>query len=165
MGGMVLAGPVVAQEDETDNSIEARLEALENQIQQQQSEYQAQRELLEKTIREQQKNLEAQQRQLTAQYELIQELQGEQAASRPAETVEPRTELAGSPDEITQSPGTKTDNRSEGQSVEQLAGHGEVEHPSGCADQQDTSCQKGQYPGGTSQKRSGHEQEILRRGH
>jgi uncharacterized coiled-coil protein SlyX len=114
---MVLAAPAVAQEAEatSDNGIEERLKALENQIQQQQSEYQAQRELLEKTIREQQKNLEAQQRQLTAQYELIKELQGEQVDSQPAETIEPRTELAGTPDEITQSASVESDNRSVGQ--------------------------------------------------
>lgn len=112
---MVLASPLMAEETEPDDAIELRLEALEKQIQQQQSEFQAQRELLEKTIQDQQKNLEAQQRQLSAQFELIKELQGEQAASKPAETVEPRTELAGAPGEEAQPPGTETDSRSEGQ--------------------------------------------------
>ncbi len=113
VAGLNLAAPLPAQESEP--GIEARLQALEEQIQKQQSEFEAQRELLERTIREQQKNLDAQQRQLSAQYELIKELQGEQAASQPAETVEPAAELADTTKEITQSPTAETDGRSVGQ--------------------------------------------------
>lgn len=75
-------GLPVAYAQDPDTGIEGRLNALEQQIQQQQSDFDAQRELLERTIQEQQKNLEAQQRQLSAQFELIKQLQNEQGTER-----------------------------------------------------------------------------------
>ena len=72
----ILVAPL--QAEESDTGFEARLEALEQRIQQQQGEFEAQRERMEQTIREQQRELDAQQRQLSAQYELIQKLQAEQ---------------------------------------------------------------------------------------
>ena len=93
LGCLILVSPVQAQDP--DAKLEDRVEALEQQIQQQQSEFEAQRELLEHTISEQQKNLEAQQRQLSAQFELIQQLQDDRLAEQAAEPIEPQAELAG----------------------------------------------------------------------
>ena len=72
---LIVTVPLKAQD--SDPGLESRVEALEQRIEEQQSEFEAQRELLERTIREQQKNLEAQQQQLSAQYELIQQLKGD----------------------------------------------------------------------------------------
>ena len=120
VAGLILAAPLQAQDSEP--GIEARLEALEQQIQQQQSEFEAQRELLERTISEQQKNLEAQQRQLSAQYELIQQLQAEQKAQQSTVATEPAPELA----DVTEPGEQKADASSDGPSEGQLAAEAEL---------------------------------------
>ena len=101
---MLLAQPALAQEN--DPELNARLDALEQELRDQRNEFEAQRELLERTIHEQQKNLEAQQRQLSAQYELIRELQTERGAAPPAPTTESRKELAATPRKQSPADGT-----------------------------------------------------------
>jgi len=75
---LALAAPLAAQEGES--ALDARLEALEERMKEQQAAFENQRKFLERTIREQQQDLQAQQRQLSAQYELIQQLQAKQKA-------------------------------------------------------------------------------------
>jgi hypothetical protein len=113
MACMFLGQPLLAQENEPE--LETRLDALEQELREQRSDFEAQRELLERTIHEQQKNLEAQQRQLSAQYELIRELQTERGGAPPAEAVEPRTELAGTPTGQLPEDSAAADEASEGQ--------------------------------------------------
>jgi hypothetical protein len=88
---LILAVPLHAQE--ADAGLEDRVEALEQQIQQQQSDFEAQRDRMERTILEQQKHLEAQQRQLSAQYELIKQLQAGQQADKPVPPEDAPAEL------------------------------------------------------------------------
>lgn len=114
------AAPLQAQDSEP--GLEERVEALEQQIQQQQSDFEAQRELLKRTIQEQQKNLDAQQRQLTAQYELIQQMQQERLPEPTIESVEPEVALADAPQ-------TESDEKSsagKGASEGQLAAEAEL---------------------------------------
>ena len=86
-----LAIPLQAQEP--DAGLEDRVEALEQQILEQRSEFEAQREMLERIIGEQQKSLENQQQQLSAQYELIRQLQTGQS-EQPEPAIEPLADLA-----------------------------------------------------------------------
>ena len=113
VAGLILATPLRAQEPES--GIESRLEALEQQIQQQQSDFEAQRERMEQVIRDQQKNLDAQQQQLSAQYELIRQLQAEQGAPQSKPAAAPRTELADTTTADAQSEIASSGSRSEGQ--------------------------------------------------
>lgn len=108
-GILVLAPPLLAQE--SDNSIEARLEALEQQLLQQQSEFATQREQMERTIHDQHRNLEEQQRQLSAQFELIQALQKEQISRQTDDSSDSRIAVtdvaktdAGQPDSLEEGP-------------------------------------------------------------
>ena len=113
VAALILAPPLPAQEAET--GIESRLEALEQQIQQQQSDFEAQRERMEQIIRDQQKNLDAQQRQLSAQYELIRQLQVEKGETGSESPAAPLTELADSTTADTQSEMASGGSPSEGQ--------------------------------------------------
>lgn len=92
LSSLLMLGSALQAQD-SDTEIEARIEALEQLMQKQQSDFEAQRQFLENTIHQQQQNLEAQQQQLSAQYELILQLQAERSG-RPAPTVEPGVELA-----------------------------------------------------------------------
>ena len=124
---LILAAPLKAQ----DPDIEARVEALEQLIQEQQSEFQAQRELLERAIREQQKNLEAQQQQLSAQYELIRELQSDRITGTSTEIVEPEVGLADAAPAETVSDSVDGEGPSEGQ----LAAEAELRKRTASGDQ------------------------------
>lgn len=108
-------GLPVANAQDSDTGVEDRLDALERQIQQQQADFEAQRELLERTIREQEKNLEAQQRQLSAQYELIRQLQNEQSEAGQIASSEPPGQPAIAVVDDTGKESKPGDGRSDGQ--------------------------------------------------
>ena len=113
VGCMFLASPLLAKEGEP--GLEDRVGALEQEIREQRQEFEAQRELLERTIREQQNSMEAQQRQLSAQYELIRELQSERGSTPPADDFEPGAKLAGIETETNQADSPSGGVPSEGQ--------------------------------------------------
>jgi len=125
VGWSILMAPLQAQE--SDAGLEARVDALEQLIRHQQTDFEAQRERMESTIREQQQDLDAQQRQLSAQYELIQQLQTEQAAER----AEPRVELANAAEDDIEPVSVSPDGPSEGQ----LAAEAELIKQSAAGDQ------------------------------
>lgn len=111
--GWVLLVPAVGLAEE--DSVEARLKALEQQILQQQTEFREQREALERTIEQQQKNLDAQQRQMSAQYELIMQLQAQQAGTARGESGDTPPALADSAADSVAPPAAASDGPSVGQ--------------------------------------------------
>ena len=136
--GVTLAAPLYAQD--SDNSLEARLEALEQKIKLQQSEFETQRDSFQRTIREQQRNLEAQQQQLSAQYELIRQLQDEQDLAGAAAGAEPRPGFAdaGTAEEDTAEEDTQPGRASrDGPSEGQLAAEAELTKRTASGEQSD----------------------------
>lgn len=84
---VILSGSVLAQDDDSD--LESRLAALEDIIRQQHADMEDQRARMERTIRQQQQDLDAQRRQLSAQYELIRQLQSDRSAEETVAQTDP----------------------------------------------------------------------------